>query len=233
VRRIRGFLATYHTSSFGLGFLSRAAPGGCWCRWSSSSSASARPQSNRHRHRAHRRRRSLTRCCTTCSSAAPIRASPRRPCWPCRSSTGCRFSQGAVQPQRARVPRLGPGGGLAWLFRSTYSACTSRPPGTSRGARCGRRRRRPQRSAAVLCTGFLAGVGGAYMANVAPGLFVPFMTGGSGVIGIVLAMAGARAAAVGADRRLAVRRQPRDDDGAAGGRHQRSTTWCRCCPSRW
>ena len=41
---------------------------------------------------------------------------------------------------------------------------------------------------AVMSTGFLAGVGGAYMANVGAGQFVPFMTGGAGVIGIVLAM---------------------------------------------
>ena len=44
------------------------------------------------------------------------------------------------------------------------------------------------RSWAVLATGFLTGVGGAYMANVGAGLFVPFMTNGAGFIGIVLAM---------------------------------------------
>ena len=44
------------------------------------------------------------------------------------------------------------------------------------------------RSWAVLATGFLAGVGGAYMCVVVGGLFVPFMTGGAGFIGIVLAM---------------------------------------------
>ena len=44
------------------------------------------------------------------------------------------------------------------------------------------------RTAAVLATGFLAGLGGAYMAEVGAGLFVPFMTGGAGFIGIVLAM---------------------------------------------
>jgi ABC-type uncharacterized transport system permease subunit len=44
------------------------------------------------------------------------------------------------------------------------------------------------RSGAVLATGFLTGVGGAYMANVGAGLFVPFMTNGAGFIGIVLAM---------------------------------------------
>ena len=44
------------------------------------------------------------------------------------------------------------------------------------------------RSAAVLATGFLTGVGGAYLANVGAGLFVAFMTNGAGFIGIVLAM---------------------------------------------
>ncbi len=44
------------------------------------------------------------------------------------------------------------------------------------------------RTGAVLATGFLAGIGGAYMADVGAGLFVPFMTGGAGFIGIVLAM---------------------------------------------
>jgi general nucleoside transport system permease protein len=44
------------------------------------------------------------------------------------------------------------------------------------------------RACAVLATGFLTGVGGAYMANVGAGLFVPFMTNGAGFIGIVLAM---------------------------------------------
>ena len=44
------------------------------------------------------------------------------------------------------------------------------------------------RSAAVLFTGLMAGLGGAYMANVGAGTFIPFMTGGAGFIGIVLAM---------------------------------------------
>jgi ABC-type uncharacterized transport system permease subunit len=41
---------------------------------------------------------------------------------------------------------------------------------------------------AVISTGALAGLGGAYMAEVAAGLFVPFMTGGAGFMAIVLAM---------------------------------------------
>lgn len=44
------------------------------------------------------------------------------------------------------------------------------------------------RTYAVLATGFLAGLGGAYLSEVGAGLFVPFMTGGAGFIGIVLAM---------------------------------------------
>ena len=44
------------------------------------------------------------------------------------------------------------------------------------------------RVAAVLCTGAFAGLGGAFMAEVGAGLFIPFMTGGAGFIAIVLAM---------------------------------------------
>lgn len=44
------------------------------------------------------------------------------------------------------------------------------------------------RSGAVLTTGVLAGLGGAFMAEVGAGIFVPFMTNGAGFIGIVLAM---------------------------------------------
>lgn len=44
------------------------------------------------------------------------------------------------------------------------------------------------RTFAVLTTGFLAGVGGAFMSQVGAGIFVPFMTNGAGFIGIVLAM---------------------------------------------
>ncbi|MCZ4351960.1 ABC transporter permease [Roseovarius aestuarii] len=40
----------------------------------------------------------------------------------------------------------------------------------------------------VLFTGAMAGLGGAYLANIGAGLFIPFMTGGAGFIGIVLAM---------------------------------------------
>ncbi len=44
------------------------------------------------------------------------------------------------------------------------------------------------RTTAVLATGALAGLGGAYMAVAEAGIFVPFMTHGNGFISIVLAM---------------------------------------------
>jgi simple sugar transport system permease protein len=44
------------------------------------------------------------------------------------------------------------------------------------------------RFGAVLVTGLLSGLGGAYMATIGGGLFLPFMTGGAGFIAIVLAM---------------------------------------------
>jgi simple sugar transport system permease protein len=44
------------------------------------------------------------------------------------------------------------------------------------------------RMAAVFTTGALAGIGGAYLANIGAGLFVPFITNGAGFLGVVLAM---------------------------------------------
>ncbi|MBN9257021.1 MULTISPECIES: ABC transporter permease [unclassified Mesorhizobium] len=44
------------------------------------------------------------------------------------------------------------------------------------------------RTIAVLTTGAMAGLGGAYLANVGAGLFIPFITNGAGFLGIVLAM---------------------------------------------
>ena len=44
------------------------------------------------------------------------------------------------------------------------------------------------RTVAVLTTGALAGLGGAFMAEIGAGIFIPFMTNGAGFIGIVLAM---------------------------------------------
>ncbi|HZT21000.1 MAG TPA: ABC transporter permease [Dongiaceae bacterium] len=107
-------------------------------------------------------------------------------------------------PGLSQVPVLGPSlfshnpivyigvllvAGLSWLFRRStiglnLEAAGSQPAaldaaGVSVLA---------TRAWAVLATGFLTGVGGAYLANVGAGLFVPFMTNGAGFIGIVLAM---------------------------------------------
>jgi simple sugar transport system permease protein len=78
---------------------------------------------------------------------------------------------------------------LTWVFRSTYLGLSLEAAGNKPAAldAAGVDVIRT-RSFAVLCTGFLAGLGGAYLANVGAGIFVPFITGGAGVIGIVLAM---------------------------------------------
>lgn len=78
---------------------------------------------------------------------------------------------------------------LTWMFRSTYLGLSLEAAGNKPAAldAAGVDVVRT-RSVAVLSTGFLAGLGGAYMANVGAGIFVPFITGGAGVIGIVLAM---------------------------------------------
>jgi simple sugar transport system permease protein len=78
---------------------------------------------------------------------------------------------------------------LVWIFRRTHwgldlEAAGNKPAaldaaGVSVTA---------TRTGAVLSTGFLAGLGGAYMAEIGAGTFEPFMTGGAGFIGIVLAM---------------------------------------------
>jgi len=78
---------------------------------------------------------------------------------------------------------------LTWVFRATYVGLNLEAAGTKPAALDAAGVSVVKtRSCAVLSTGFLAGVGGAYMANVGAGLFIPFMTGGAGFIGIVLAM---------------------------------------------
>ncbi|HEV8390493.1 MAG TPA: ABC transporter permease [Dongiaceae bacterium] len=78
---------------------------------------------------------------------------------------------------------------LTWLFRATYVGLNLEAAGNKPAALdAAGVSVLKTRAYAVLTTGFLAGVGGAYMANVGAGLFVPFMTGGAGFIGIVLAM---------------------------------------------
>ena len=78
------------------------------------------------------------------------------------------------------------------------------------------------RTWSVLFTGAMAGMGGAYMAMIGAGIFVPFMTGGAGLHRHRAGHAGARAADLGADRRLPLRREPLAHHRAAGGRRQRA-----------
>ncbi len=79
--------------------------------------------------------------------------------------------------------------GAAWMFRNTFlgldlAAAGERPAALDvAGVSVAR-----VRTAAVLTTGALAGLGGAYLSEVSAGIFVPFMSNGIGFIGIVLAM---------------------------------------------
>ena len=78
---------------------------------------------------------------------------------------------------------------LAWLFRATYVGLNLEAAGNKPAALDAAGVSVVKtRAFAVLATGFLSGVGGAYMANVGAGSFGPFITGGAGFIGIVLAM---------------------------------------------
>jgi len=78
---------------------------------------------------------------------------------------------------------------LAWMFRRTAIGLNLQAAGDMPGALdASGVSVALTRTGAVLATGALAGLGGAYMSEVGAGLFVPFMTGGAGFIGIVLAM---------------------------------------------
>ncbi len=78
---------------------------------------------------------------------------------------------------------------LAWLYRRSAIGLNLESAGSKPGALdAAGVSVVATRGYAVLATGFLAGLGGAYMANVGAGLFVPFMTSGNGFIAIVLAM---------------------------------------------
>jgi len=78
---------------------------------------------------------------------------------------------------------------MAYLYRRTNLGLTLAAAGEKpaaldvAGGQVGR-----MRTAAVLFTGACAGLGGAYLATVGAGLFIPYMTNGAGFIGIVLAM---------------------------------------------
>jgi ABC-type uncharacterized transport system permease subunit len=78
---------------------------------------------------------------------------------------------------------------VAWLFRNTYVGLNLEAAGSKPAALdAAGIDVVATRTGAVLTTGALAGLGGAYMAEVGAGLFVPYMTNGAGFIAIVLAM---------------------------------------------
>ena len=78
---------------------------------------------------------------------------------------------------------------LSWAYRRTNLGMTLRAAGEKPAALdVAGGHVIALRSAAVLFTGAMAGLGGAFMANIGAGIFIPYMTGGAGFIGIVLAM---------------------------------------------
>ena len=78
---------------------------------------------------------------------------------------------------------------MVWLFRKTYVGLNLQAAGDKPAALdAAGVDVYLTRSFAVLATGALAGLGGAYLANVGAGLFLPFITNGAGFIGLVLAM---------------------------------------------
>jgi general nucleoside transport system permease protein len=102
------------------------------------------------------------------------------------------------------IPAIGPGlfrhnavvylaallvAAVAWLFHNTYVGLNLEAAGSKPAALdAAGIDVLATRTGAVLSTGALAGLGGAYMAEVGAGLFVPYMTNGAGFIAIVLAM---------------------------------------------
>jgi simple sugar transport system permease protein len=78
---------------------------------------------------------------------------------------------------------------IAWLFRNSYIGLNLEAAGSKPAALdAAGMDVVATRTGAVLTTGALAGLGGAYMAEVGAGLFLPYMTNGAGFIAIVLAM---------------------------------------------
>jgi len=80
-------------------------------------------------------------------------------------------------------------GVLVWVFRSTNVGLNLRAAGEkpealdAAGVSVA-----ATRSYAVLCTGALAGIGGAFLSIVGAGVFTPFMTQGQGYMAIVICM---------------------------------------------
>ena len=111
---------------------------------------------------------------------------------------------------------------LSWLFRSTYLGLSLEAAGNKPAAldAAGVDVVRTRSRRGALHRAFSPGSAAPTWRMSVPGLFVPFMTGGAGFIGIVLAML-ARGrplwVLIGA---AAVRRESCHDDGAAGRRHR-------------
>lgn len=80
-------------------------------------------------------------------------------------------------------------GGFAWLYRMTHFGAALQAAGDKPAALdAAGVDVIATRSIAVLTTGALAGLGGAFMSVAVAGVFVPFMSHGNGFIAIVLAM---------------------------------------------
>ena len=167
----------------------------------------ARARPDRRRDRDHARRRGdHERAPAGRSSARPTRASARRRRSRSRCSTGCPCSAPS-------------------LFSSRWSSTSASPssrarldlPSTNIGLNLRAAGEKPEaldaagvsvvatRSYAVLATGALAGLGGAYLAIAVAGVFTPFITQGQGFMAIVIAMLARGRPLVGAARLLPVR----------------------------
>lgn len=78
---------------------------------------------------------------------------------------------------------------MVWIFKYTHIGLNLQAAGDKPAALdAAGVSVRNTRIAAVLSTGLLGGLGGAYLSIIGGGLFLPFMTGGAGFIAIVLAM---------------------------------------------
>ena len=187
-----GFVVAYYAGSIWLGFLGGAAGGVGGGAADGAALRAPRAEPDRHRHRADARRRGPDGAAASFPVLAqtyPRLPAARRHRIPLLSDIPilgpALFDR---PPDRLSRGRAGLRAGLSSIAAPiSASTCrrraTSRRRSTSRGSTSSRRA-----TIAVLATGALAGIGGAYLAEVGAGMFVPFMTNGAGFIGIVLAM---------------------------------------------
>ena len=213
----------YYTGSFWLGFLAGGLGGMAVALFMVLLLHPPRPEPDRHRHRAHPRRRGADGAAALLPVqphlSAPLgrrrwshcRCWTRFPCWARRCSATISSS---IWRSLLVI-------GLGWLFRRTYIGLNLEAAGDKPAAldAAGVDVIRT-RSLAVLATGFLAGVGGAYMANVGRRALRALHDRRRGLHRHRARHAGPRPPGLGAARRRSLRRQPGADHGAAGGRHQ-------------